>query len=63
MLYEREVNLLMTEIKEVAVAFKCKFLYDSLALGLASTLRLLAKSAVNIAAACFAGGALGAGRR
>ena len=34
------------------------FLYDSLALGLASTPGLLVKSAVNIAAACLAGGAL-----
>ena len=35
------------------------FLYDSLALGLASVPGLLIKSAVNIAAACLAGGALG----
>lgn len=35
------------------------FLYDSLALGLASVPGLLVKSAVNIAAACLAGGALG----
>ena len=34
------------------------FLYDSLALGLASTPGLLVKSAVNIAAACLAGGML-----
>ena len=34
------------------------FLYDSLALGLASTPGQLVKSAVNIAAACLAGGAL-----
>ena len=35
------------------------FLYDSLALGMASVPGLLVKSAVNIAAACLAGGALG----
>ena len=34
------------------------FLYDSLALGLASTPGLLVKSSVNIAAAVLAGGAL-----
>ena len=37
-------------------------LYDSLALGLASTPGLLVKSAVNIAAACLAGGVLSRAR-
>ena len=38
------------------------FLYDSLALGLSSVPGLLIKSAVNIAAAAFAGGAIGHAR-
>ena len=38
------------------------FLYDSLALGLASMPGLLVKSAVNIAAVCFAGGPLSRAR-